>query len=112
MKSKIPATARRRQRCHDLRAAGKTTIEIAKAIGVTDAMISYWLSKERPTDEDVAALDYSYRHPKPDRYGCIRFNVRLEPDLFVAFRDMAEREGVSHNSLVETAVRIFLETNA
>lgn len=98
-------TLRKRQQCHDMRAEGATQRQIQAVVNVGRATVRDWLSRPRPTDEEVAALPIN----KPDITGQVGFKSRFDPELFARLRAEAELQGAAVNKVLGCAVSLYLD---
>jgi hypothetical protein len=105
MRASPNETLRMRQQCHDLHADGKTQRQIQAALNIARATVRDWLSRPRPTDEDVAELPTM----KTDVTGQVGFKSRFDPELFARLRAEAETQGAATNKVIGCAVRLYLD---
>ena len=102
-------TLRKRQQCHDLRAAGQSQRQIQEVVNCSRAAVRDWLSRPRPTDDDVAA---ALPVNKVDCTGQVGFKSRFDPDLFAELRAEADRQGAPINKVLGCAARLYLDCTA
>jgi transposase len=102
-------TLQNRQRCHDLHQGGASQRELQQDLNVSSATVRDWLSRPRPTDEDVAAARDGHFNPKTDNTGQVGFKSRFDPDLFAELRAEAERQGAATNKVLGCAARLYLD---
>jgi hypothetical protein len=105
MRSTATETLRKRQQCHDMKAEGATHRQIQAVINVGRATVRDWLSRPRPTDEEVAELPVN----KTDCTGQVGFKARFDPELFARLRAEAELQGAATNRIIGCAVRLYLD---
>lgn len=105
MRSTPIETLRRRQQCHDLGAEGKSQRQIQAVLNISRATVREWLSRPRPTEEEVAALPIN----KTDITGQVGFKSRFDPELFARLRAEAELQGAATNKVLGCAVGLYLD---
>lgn len=105
MRATPTETLRKRQQCHDLHAEGKTQRQIQAVLNVARATVRDWLSRPRPTDEELILLPAS----KTDITGQVGFKSRFDPDLFARLRAEAELQGAATNKVLGCAARMYLD---
>jgi UDP-N-acetyl-D-mannosaminuronate dehydrogenase len=105
MRSTATETLRKRQQCHDMKAEGATHRQIQAVMNVGRATVRDWLSRPRPTDEEVAALPVN----KTDITGQVGFKSRFDPELFARLRAEAELQGAATNRVIGCAVMLYLD---
>ena len=105
MRSTPIETLRRRQQCHDLGAEGKSQRQIQAVLNISRATVREWLSRPRPTEEEVAALPIN----KTDITGQVGFKSRFDPELFARLRAEAELQGAATNKVLGCAIRLYLD---
>ena len=98
-------TLRKPQHCHDLHAEGKTQRQIQAVLNTSRATVRDWLSRPRPTDEEIAELPTN----KTDVTGQVGFKSRFDPELFARLRAEAELQGAATNKVLGCAVRLYLD---
>jgi transposase len=99
----------RRQRCHDLYSSGADYGQLQQAFNVSSATIRDWLSRPRPSDEDVAAARDEHAKPKTDSTGQVGFKSRFDPELFAQLRAEADLQGAATNRILGCALRLYLD---
>ena len=104
-RSTVSETLRKRQQCHDLRAAGHSQRQIQEALDISRAAVRDWLSRPRPTDEEVVVLSAD----KTDGTGQVGFKSRFDPELFAELRAESERQGAPINKVLGCSVRLYLD---
>ena len=100
---------RKRRQCHDLRAQGKSQSEIQAIMDIGRGAVRDWLSRPRPTDEEIDRVREASGHPKQDCTGQVGFKSRFDPDLFARLRAESEIQGAPTNRVLGCAVRLYLE---
>ena len=105
MRSTPIETLRRRQQCHDLGAEGKSQRQIQAVLNISRATVREWLSRPRPTEEEVAALPVN----KTDITGQVGFKSRFDPELFARLRAESELQGAATNRVLGCAVMLYLD---
>ena len=105
MRSTPIETLRRRQQCHDLGAEGKSQRQIQAVLNISRATVREWLSRPRPTEEEVAALPVN----KTDITGQVGFKSRFDPELFARLRAESELHGAATNRVLGCAVMLYLD---
>lgn len=99
----------RRQQCHDLNAKGATNREIMQRMDVSTSSVRDWLSRPRPSDEEIEAARAAVAAPKTDITGQVGFKSRFDPKLFARLRAEAERQGTATNKIIGCAARLYLD---
>jgi len=112
MRATIAQTLRRRQRCHDLRAQGRSQREIQEAVNVSLAAVRDWLAQSRPTDQQIADALAAAASPAVDVTGQVGFKSRFDPELFARLRAEADVQGTHTNKVLSCAVRLYLDCMA
>jgi transposase len=102
----------RRQRCHDLHGSGADYGQLQQEFDVSSATIRDWLSRPRPSDEDVAAAREEHTSPKTDITGQVGFKSRFDPELFARLRAESELQGAATNRVLGCAVALYLDVMA
>jgi len=102
-------TLLRRQQCHDMRAAGATQRQIQAAVDAGRAAVRDWLSRPRPTDEEIDSVRHSHANPQTDSTGQVGFKSRFDPTLFARLRAEAELQGAPTNKVIGCAVALYLD---
>jgi hypothetical protein len=74
-------------------------------LNIARATVRDWLSRPRPTDEDVAELPTV----KTDVTGQVGFKSRFDPEVFARLRAEAEVQGAATNKVIGCAVRLYLD---
>lgn len=105
MRSSPLQTLLMRQQCHDLHAQGKTQRQIQAELNIARATVRDWLSRPRPTDEELAELPAN----KTDITGQVGFKSRFDPELFARLRAEADAQGAATNKVIGCAVRLYLD---
>ncbi len=106
MRSSPLQTLLMRQQCHDLHAQGKTQRQIQAALNIARATVRDWLSRPRPTDEELAELPAN----KTDITGQVPLKMRFPPDLMAAMKAEAEAQGGAPlNKLIGCSLRLYLD---
>jgi transposase len=72
MRTTPTETLRKRQQCHNLLAQGKTRREIQEAVNSRKETVRDWLSRPRPTEEEIERTRATTAHPKTDCTGQVR----------------------------------------
>jgi hypothetical protein len=109
MRSSPVETLRKRQQCHDLKAQGKSQAQIQSVVNVSRAAVRDWLSRPRPTEEEIERTRATTAHPKTDITGQVGFKSRFDPELFARLRAESELQGAATNRVLGCAVRLYLE---
>jgi hypothetical protein len=105
MRSTPTETLRKRQQCHDMKAEGATQRQIQAVMNVGRATVRDWLSRPRPTDEEVADVPVN----RVDITGQVGFKSRFDPELFARLRAESELQGAATNRIIGCAVRLYLD---
>ena len=100
---------RKRRQCHDLRAEGKSQSEIQAEMDIGRGAVRDWLSRPRPTDEEIDRVRETSGHPKTDITGQVGFKSRFDPDLFARLRAECEIQNAPTNKVLACAVRLYLD---
>jgi hypothetical protein len=108
MRSTPTETLRKRQQCHDMKAEGATQRQIQAVMNVGRATVRDWLSRPRPTDEEVADVPVN----RVDITGQVGFKSRFDPELFARLRAEAELQGAATNKVLGCALRMYLDVMA
>ena len=109
MRASPVETLRKRQQCHDLRAEGNSQAQIQAVVNVSRAAVRDWLSRPRPTEEEIERTRATTAHPKQDITGQVGFKSRFDPELFARLRAESELQGAATNRVLGCAVRLYLE---
>ena len=109
MRASPVETLRKRQQCHDLRAEGNSQAQIQAVVNVSRAAVRDWLSRPRPTEEEIERTRVTTAHPKQDCTGQVGFKSRFNPELFARLRAESELQGAATNRVLGCAVRLYLE---
>lgn len=112
MRSSPVQTLLMRQQCHDLRAEGKTQRQIQAVVNVGRATVRDWLSRPRPTEDEIERTRATTAHPKTDITGQVGFKSRFDPELFARLRAESELQGAATNRVIGCAVRLYLDVMA
>ncbi len=105
-------TLQRWQRCHDMHAAGASYADLQGALNVSVVTVKSWLTRPRPTDEEVEAARDTSAKPKTDITGQVGFKSRFDPELFAELRAEADAQGAATNRVIGCAVRLYLDVMA
>jgi hypothetical protein len=108
MRSTPTETLRKRQQCHDMKAEGATQRQIQAVMNVGRATVRDWLSRPRPTDEEVADVPVN----RVDITGQVGFKSRFDPELFARLRAESELQGAATNKVLGCALRMYLDVMA
>jgi hypothetical protein len=108
MRSTPTETLRKRQQCHDMKAEGATHRQIQAVMNVGRATVRDWLSRPRPTDEEVADVPVN----RVDITGQVGFKSRFDPELFARLRAESELQGAATNKVLGCALRMYLDVMA
>ena len=108
MRSTPTETLRKRQQCHDMKAEGATHRQIQAVMNVGRATVRDWLSRPRPTDEEVADVPVN----RVDITGQVGFKSRFDPELFARLRAEAELQGAATNKVLGCAVMLYVDVMA
>ena len=109
MRASPVETLLKRQQCHDLRAEGNSQAQIQAVVNVSRAAVRDWLSRPRPTEEEIERTRATTAHPKTDITGQVGFKSRFDPELFARLRAESELQGAATNRVLGCAVRLYLE---
>lgn len=109
MRASPVETLRMRQRCHDLRGESRTQREIQAVLNVARATVRDWLSRPRPTEDEIERTRATSGSPKTDITGQVAFKSRFNPELFARLRAKAEIQGAATNRVLGCAVMLYLD---
>ena len=109
MRASPVETLLKRQQCHDLRAEGNSQAQIQAVVNVSRAAVRDWLSRPRPTEEEIERTRATTAHPQTDCTGQVGFKSRFDPELFARLRAESELQGAATNRVLGCAVRLYLE---
>lgn len=112
MRASPVETLRMRQRCHDLKAEGKSQAQIQAVINTSRATVRDWLSRPRPTEEEIERTRATSASPKTDITGQVGFKSRFDPELFAQLRAESELQGAATNRVIGCALRMYLAVMA
>lgn len=109
----LAESLRRRQHCHDMKLNGASCREIMSQIDISNSTVRDWLSRPRPTDDDITAAMVIAQSPattrKVDATGQVKINSRFDPDLFSELRAESELQNAAMTKVISCAVRLYLD---
>jgi hypothetical protein len=102
---------RMRQRVHDFHKAnpGISIGDMRTEFDLSYASLKDWLTRPRPTDEDIAAHALLMANRATDQTGQVPTKIRLEPDIYARLRRETDLQGASMNRIANCAILLYLD---
>lgn len=104
-------TLKMRQRVHDLKRANPDmSIRVMQSeLDLSYASLKDWLTRPRPTDEQIAARILDINNRRPDKTGQVPVKIRLEPEIHTRLREEMHTQGAAMNRIANCAIVLYLD---
>jgi hypothetical protein len=104
-------TLKMRQRVHDLKEANpKMSIrEMQRTLDLSYASLKDWLTRPRPTDDEIAARIHGLANRPVDQTGQVPLKLRLEPENYARLRREMDTQGAAMNRIMNCALLLYLD---